>query len=143
LPGEKPHHGLRINQGKKQQILRNYQDEESGLRVIYGKLGQTGCCVVNAGRCILIGTYSELKNHVSVKCNEIILLMANYLSKSVWPDFEEITNPTDSWQPYVDLMLVGKGNISSALLCSKSDGKTWARTSDVEVCLISIKAGSG
>lgn len=44
-----PPHGLRINGGKKQQVLRNFKDEETALTVIFGKIAQGGSCIAHAG----------------------------------------------------------------------------------------------
>ena len=137
IQGKTPFQGLRINGGKKQQILRNFIDDNSKLRVIYGKFPQGGSCVAHAGKCIIIATFSEVAGHTSVGCNEVIQLMAKYLADSTWPEGLEGSNDdvisgdgTMTWQPYIDTMLVGKGNISQALICSKADGKIWASTKD-------------
>ena len=135
IQGKTPFHGLRINGGKKQQILRNFIDETTKLKVIYGKFPQGGSCIAHAGKCILIATFSELAGHTSVGCNEILQIMAKYLADSTWPEGIEGSNDdsgdgTITWQPYIDTMLLGKGNISQALICSKVDCKIWASTPD-------------
>jgi len=137
IQGKTPFQGLRINGGKKQQVLRNFIDDTSKLRVIYGKFPQGGSCLAHAGKCILIATFSEIAGHTSVGCNEVLQLMAKYLADSTWPEGLEgsIDNPisgdgTITWQPYIDTMLIGKGNVSQALICSKVDGKIWASTPD-------------
>jgi hypothetical protein len=48
-------HGLRLNSGRKQMIIRTFLDEESGLPVLYGKYPKGGSCVVSAGKVIIIG----------------------------------------------------------------------------------------
>ena len=137
IQGKTPFQGLRINGGKKQQVLRNFIDDTSKLRVIYGKFPQGGSCLAHAGKCVLIATFSEIAGHTSVGCNEVLQLMAKYLADSIWPEGLEgsIDNPisgdgTITWQPYIDTMLIGKGNVSQALICSKVDGKIWASTPD-------------
>ena len=35
--GPRPFHGLRLNGGKKQQILRVFQDEDTHITIIFGK----------------------------------------------------------------------------------------------------------
>lgn len=141
MAGQKPPQGLRLNGGKKQQILRQFKDEGTEGTVIYGKITKGGCCVAAAGACILIGTFDELSNHTSVGCNELITLMAKYLVKSTWP-----TDPSQlgganaaTWQPYIDQMLVAKGNVAAALIMSKEDGTVYAK-SPTDFCLQTYEA---
>ena len=129
----KPAHGLRISAGPKQQILRAFKDDETGLYTVYGKFMQGGSCIANAGKCTIIATYSEGNGHKSAGCNEVVSLMARYLNKSIWPSPEtkQLVSEADgaiTWQPYIDAMLVGKGNVAEALICSKSDCSAWAST---------------
>jgi len=143
-----PAQGLRLNGGKKQQIIRNFKDEVTGGTIIYGKYPQGGSCVADAGRCILVGTFSEAKNQTSQACNDLITLMSRYLKDSTWPDGAEgsaaaqaaaggvnkttgeivsaESSSSKTWQPFVDTMLIAKGNVTEALICAKSDGKMWA-----------------
>jgi len=140
VKGSTPAHGLRINGGKKQQVLRNYKDEETGLTVIFGKIAQGGSCLVHAGKCILIATFNEGSGHTSAACNETLILMGRYLFKSTWPAGTEggpgaktaaaIVDGSSTWQPYIDTLLMSKGNISQCLICSKTDGQVWAYTPD-------------
>ena len=44
-----------------------------------------GSCIANAGKCIIIATFNEARNHSSSDCIETVSLMANYLLKSTWP----------------------------------------------------------
>jgi len=47
--GEKAAQGLRLNGGKKQQILRSFKDDVTDQYVIYGKITKGGCCIAAAG----------------------------------------------------------------------------------------------
>ena len=58
---KKPSHGLRLNGGKKQQLIREFKDSDTNNYVIYGKTIKGGSCIANAGKCILIGTFNENK----------------------------------------------------------------------------------
>ena len=133
LKGNSHPPGLRINATPKQQILRNYTEDD--MQIIIGKFPNGGSCIVKNKKCILIGTFNEKDGHTSVKCNENIILMAKYLIQSQWPTKENISDPANksifndgsiTWQAYIDSMLVGKGNVENAIICSKSDGKIWA-----------------
>lgn len=123
----KPHaHGIRLNGGKKQQVIRKFEDDETKQPCVYGKFAQGGSCIINAGKCIIIAVFSELKGHTSTGCNEIIHAMGRYLFKSEWPQGEEgsaqaiaqSAPPSASWQQYVDTMLIAKGNILNACIIS-------------------------
>lgn len=99
-----------------------------------------GCCVAAAGKCIIVGTFDELKGHTSSGCNEVIVEMAKYLLQITWPTGVEEAAPegagamsASSWQPYVETMLVGKGDIENAIICSSTDGAVWASTPDFTV----------
>lgn len=99
-----------------------------------------GCCIAAAGKCIIVGTFDELKGHSSSGCNEVIVEMAKYLLQITWPTGVEEAAPegsaamsTSSWQPYVETMLVGKGDIDNCLICSNTDGTVWASTPDFTV----------
>lgn len=130
--GISPAQGLRLNGGKKQTIIRNFKDDKTGGTVIYGKVPQGGSCVADGGRCIVVGTFSEASGQNSTDCNTVVTLMARYLKESTWPDGEGGEFPSSSlggkqtWQPFIDSMLIGKGNVAEALICSKEDGKVWA-----------------
>lgn len=131
----KPANGLRINAGPKQQILRSFKDDETGLSVVYGKFVQGGSCIANAGKCTIIATFNEGNGHKSASCNEVASLMARYLNKSVWPSpgSRQVISETESavtWQPYIDAMLIGKGNVADALICSKADCAIWVSTAN-------------
>jgi hypothetical protein len=139
----KPHpHGIRINGGKKQQVIRKFEDEETKQQCVYGKFAQGGSCIVGAGKCVLIATCSETKGHQSAACNEIIHAMAKYLCKSEWPDCEEgsaaavaaSAPPAGDWQQYVDMMLIAKGNISKAVIIAH-DGASLAHSEGFMVCI--------
>jgi hypothetical protein len=140
MKGQTASQGLRINGTKKQQITRSFKDEDTGLQVIFSKFPQGGSCVANGGKCILIATYNETKGHNSPDCNETITLMARYLAKSTWPLAGAATTTQESkpqtaasWQSYVDVLLVGKGNIAQALICSSADGSVLAATDGFKV----------
>jgi hypothetical protein len=98
-----------------------------------------GCCVASAGKCFIVGTFDELKGHTSAGCNEVIVEMAKYLLQISWPTGTEDPSAggggiaAASWQPYIESMLVGKGDIDQALICSKTDGTIWASTPDFGV----------
>lgn len=99
-----------------------------------------GCCIAAAGKCILVGTFDELKGHSSAGCNEVIVEMAKYLMQITWPSgVEEAaaagggSMTTSSWQPYIETMLIGKGDIEHALICSNTDATVWASTPDFTV----------
>lgn len=139
MKGQKPAQGLRINGKKKEQITRNFKDEETGLQVIFTKIPQGGSCIANAGKCILIGTFSEAKGHSSPQCNETITMMATYFSKSTWPNRQDGESAGGgggapaSWQVYVDTMMVGKGNIAQAMIVEAASGKILAATEGFEL----------
>jgi hypothetical protein len=136
MKGQSVSQGLRIGGTKKQQITRSFKDEVTGLQTIFAKFPQGGSCIAHGGKCILIGTYDENKNHSSPECNETITLLARYLSRSTWPTPGSAISsaPADgapaTWQSYIDILLVGKGNIAEALICSSSDGSVLASTQD-------------
>lgn len=95
-----------------------------------------GCCIASGGKCIIVGTFDENKGHTSAGCNEVITEMAKYLLQINWPSGTQAdasANPTSTWQPYIETMLVGKGDISQALICSSADGTLWASTPDFQV----------
>lgn len=135
MSNNKPEQGLRLN-GKKQTIIRNFKDEKTGGVVIYGKVPQGGSCIADGGRCIVIGTFSELKNQNSTDCNDLVTLMARYLKDSTWPnglkegDVDASSGGSKTWQPFIDTMLIGKGNVAQAMICNRIDGKLWASTKD-------------
>ena len=124
--------GLRLNSGKKQMLIRTFQDDTSKQGVIYGKIPKGGCCVAGAGKVILVGTFSEAKGQNAADCNDTIELYARYLSMSVWPDGSEGTAQSTpeqaklTWQPFVDLLLIGKGDVNECLICRRSDGLLYA-----------------
>lgn len=135
VSGARPFHGLRINGGKKQQIVRSGKDEDSGNYVILGKLQKGGSCITTAGKCILIATYNELKGHSAAACHETIVEMAKYLANANWPTAElvardsagaAVSTAEGSWAPFINDMLIGRGNISDALICHKDDGTLYA-----------------
>lgn len=137
VKGKQSPHGIRINQGKKQQIIRNFKDEESGLQVIYGKFSQGGSCIINAGKCVIIATFNEMEGHTSAGCNEIIHHMARYLNKSTWPIKPEEDSTT--WQSYIDKYLLEKGNILQALICSNIDTTLLASTDNFKLLTYSAE----
>lgn len=147
IGGTKGGQGIRLNGGKKLQILRDFKDEETGNRIVYGKVSKGGCCIAVAGPCILIGTFDENKGHTSSGCNNVITLMARHLLRVPWKKKEKPSKDDGSssgnkgndntessdWQSYVDLLLIGKGNVSKAMICSSSDGQIWASTRGFEL----------
>ena len=137
IAGTKGGQGIRLNGGKKLQILRDFKDDETGNRIVYGKVSKGGCCIAVAGPCILIGTFNENKGHASSGCNNVITLMARHLLRVPWRRTEnpagssnggkgDYNKESSDWQSYVDVLLIGKGNVSEALICSSSEGKIWA-----------------
>jgi len=120
--------------------IRTFADEECGLPVIYGKYPKGGSCVASAGKVIIIGQFSELKDQNAAACNDTIQMMARYLAASSWPSTSTSSGDsaggvsaaiTDaqakiSWEPFCKQMLIGKGNVKECAICSKSDGKVYA-----------------
>ena len=98
-----------------------------------------GCTIIGAGKCILIATFDEAKGHKSADCNAILTELAKHLLHSAWPTAPvalpgtEAVSGASSWKPYIDNMLIGKGNIAHALICSKTDGKVWAASPGFDV----------
>lgn len=139
IKGQTHHHGIRLNGGKKQQVIRNFKDDGTGLQCVYGKIAQGGSCIANAGKCVIIATFNEGSGHTSSGCNDVVQLMAKYLCKSTWPQCEEASGGGGgaeggaSWQPYIDTMLLGKGNVAQALICSKTDGTVFAHSANFQV----------
>lgn len=141
IKGQPVSQGLRINGLKKQQITRNFKDEETGHCVIFAKFPLGGSCIAHAGKCVLIATYEESKNHNSVDCNETVTQIARYLSKSVWPApgtgpatvIEPVDNTPATWQAYIDKLLIERGHVAQAMLLTE-DGKILASTPDFTVC---------
>lgn len=141
MKGEKPGQGLRINGAKKHQMTRNFKDEQTGLTVIYSKIPNGGACIANAGKCILIGTFNEAKNHSSPECNDTIQLMAMYLNKSSWPDKDDVPGGgggggdlgSASWQTHVEKSLVGRGNIADAMIVAADSGELLGSTKDFKL----------
>ena len=88
LNGKRPHQGLRLNGGKKNQILRSFDEESFGItiKIIYGKFPKGGCCIACCSKVILVGTYNELENQSSSACNDLIAVMTKYLEKIPWPN---------------------------------------------------------
>lgn len=127
--------GLRLNSGKKQMLIREFQDDISKQGVVYGKIPKGGCCVASAGKVIVIGTFSETKGQTASDCNDTIELYARYLATSTWPDGSEGTAQSTpeqakrTWQPFADLLLVGKGDINECMVCRKSDALPYASAS--------------
>jgi hypothetical protein len=62
-------------------------------------------------------------------------MMARHLIKATWP--EKSLTPaqatSDSWQSYVDQLLIGKGNVAEALICSADTGTVLGSTTNFEV----------
>ena len=81
-----------------------------------------------------------MSNQTSVGCNDIVSLMAGYLAKSEWPtDASQLGGNAATWKPYIDNMLIGKGNIEHAVILSKEDG-TVDSTSSAEFKLCTYEA---
>lgn len=150
MKGQSPAHGIRLNGGKKQQVIRNFKDEETGQQCLYGKFAMGGSCIVNAGRCIIIATFNETKGHTSAGCNDVVHIISRFLFKSVWPEGDEGSGGAESvsgvggaasWQVHVDTMLIGKGNVAQALVLNKEDGSMWASSPGFEAswCCNQIK----
>eukprot|EP01036_Dinobryon_divergens_P023218 gene23218-31543_t len=143
-----PSQGVRINATKKQQIARQFIDDATKLPVVVTRFPMGGSCIANAGKCIIIAAFNEAKNHSSADCIETVTLMANYLLKSTWPSGGGRGGADDSgthirksegaagevnWQSFVDLTLVGKGNVLDACIISSADGKVLASTAGFTV----------
>jgi hypothetical protein len=97
-----------------------------------------GCCVCTAGKCIIVATFDENKGHSSAGCNDVIQEMAKYLMQISWPSGTQEAagaggSTASSWQPYIQTMLLAKGDIKDALICSAADGTVWASTPDFTV----------
>ena len=128
--------GLRLNSGKKQMLIRTFQDDTSKQGIVYGKIPKGGCCVAGASRVVLIGTFNEGKGQSASECNDTIELYARYLSTSMWPDGSEGTAQSTpeqaklTWQPFVDLLMIGKGDVDQCLICRKTDGLLYANGGD-------------
>ena len=143
--GISPAQGVRLNGGKKQTIIRNFKDDKTGGTVIYGKFPQGGSCVADGGRCIVVGTFSEASGQNSADCNTVVTLMARYLKESTWPDgmseggvgssssSSSSVGGSQTWQPFIDSMLIGKGSVAEAIICSKVDGKVWASSKGLQL----------
>lgn len=157
MSGSKPLQGLRINGGKKQQILRSFKDDDVQNFIIYGKIVSLfpfllatltfsqmkgGCCICGAGKCIIVATFDEIKGHSSAGCNDVIQEMAKYLLQISWPSGTQEASGGASgsagstWQPYIQTMLLAKGDIKDALICSASDGTIFASTPEFTVILM-------
>ncbi len=78
----KPAQGLRVNQIK-YQIIRSFEDENSGCYTVYGKKSLGGIAIVNAGKVFLVATFDEKKGHVSPGCNENVGELAKYLKDAL------------------------------------------------------------
>ena len=157
MKGQAVSQGLRMNGTKKQQITRKGTNDETGLPLVISKFPMGGACVANAGKCIIIGTFNEVNGHTSPACNETVTMMAGYLKKSNWPDRLEAVGGVNSggdtgafpsgdgstaagaggspngsvtWQKYVDVLMVGKGNVDQALIIEISNSKVLASTAN-------------
>lgn len=135
----RPPQGLRLNGGKKQQILREFREEETNNYTVFGKIMRTGSCLVHATKCIIIATFDEAKGHSPSACNTVVSDVAKYLQQATWP-----TSPVSlggappvsaasTWEPYIETMLLAKGHISAALICSKTDGTIYAATPNFQL----------
>ena len=86
-----------------------------------------------------MGTFDELKGHSSAGCNEVIVEMAKYLLQIVWPEGTQESGASSggmsasAWQPFIETMLLAKGDVERAIICSKTDGVVWAATPDFAV----------
>lgn len=131
MSGQTSSQGLRLNGQRKHQITRTLRDDDTGLPVVFTKVPNGGACVANAGKVIIIATFSELLQHTGPDCNDTVLKMANYLKKSVWPEglFEGDAAPGSSsggggggvggegsWQDHVDKVLLGSKNVAEAMI---------------------------
>jgi hypothetical protein len=74
----KPGQGLRVNQVK-YQIIRTFDDENSGCYTVYGKKTMGGCGLVDCGRVIVIATFDEKKGHQSVGMNNVLSDLAKHV----------------------------------------------------------------
>jgi len=62
-------------------------------------------------------------------------MMAKHLLKVPWPAINLTVSQasSESWQSYIDQLLVGKGNVSEALICTADAGTILASTTNFEV----------
>lgn len=88
-----------------------------------------------------MGTFDELKGHSSAGCNEVVVEMAKYLLQIQWPEGSQEGGASSggmaasAWQPFVETMLLAKGDVERAIICSSSDGAIWASTPDFTVSI--------
>jgi hypothetical protein len=80
MGGTKPTQGLRINKVK-YQIVKQFEEENSGCYSIYGKKTRGGICLIITSIAIIIGTFDENKNHTAANCNSVISDLGKYLNK--------------------------------------------------------------
>ena len=81
-----------------------------------------------------LGSFNENKNQTAAACNDTIQIYARYLKESSWPCDEGATGSSalsglevqTTWQPFCDLLLVGKGNVAECLIANKSTGQVIA-----------------
>lgn len=74
--------GLRINQVK-YQIIRQAEDENSACYSVYGKKTMSGCGIVDCGKCIVVATFDETKQHTSQAMSVVLSDLAKYLKGSM------------------------------------------------------------
>ena len=141
IKGEKPSQGLRLNKVK-QQITRTFKDDDTGLVTIYGKVSGGGSAIVHAGKCVLVATFAESKNHTSNGCNEVLRLMGVYLFKSTWPDSQKSgggsgggNGNSGDWKAYID-QLMSSNNVAVAAILNKETGAILAKSNDFNVGVI-------
>lgn len=79
---EKPSQGLRVNKVK-YQVIRALVDEVSSCYSIHGKKSQGGIGVVNCGKCVLVATFDEKKQHSSPGCHGCLADLAKYLNEQL------------------------------------------------------------
>jgi len=100
---------------------------------------KNGSSLVHATKCIIIATFDESKGHSPPACNAVVSDVAKYLQQATWPTSPislggaSSVSAASTWQPYIETMLLAKGHISAALICSKVDGTIWAATPNFQV----------
>jgi hypothetical protein len=100
----------------------------------------------------VIGTFNETLGQTAAACNEDITEISKYLASVKWPVTALVRkdeaagevvgvagsdagdgSPEGSWKNFIQEMLIKRGNVSDALICSRKDGKVYAATPNFTV----------
>lgn len=76
----RPKQGLRLNEGKKFQIVKAAQDEELKSFVVNGKIAKGGCWAARTSNAILVAVYDEMKDHTAAGCYSTLSNVIKYLN---------------------------------------------------------------